>query len=67
MGLNKDQLRYVRLLYRIGRGNKEIVEEVIETQIRPALVKEVEWYVDTLKKSDVESFIELIKGAKVDV
>ena len=64
MGLTKDQLRHIRLLYRIGSGNNEIVEEVIETQIRPVLVKEVERYVDTLKKDDIKLFIEIIKGLK---
>jgi hypothetical protein len=64
MGLNKDYLRYVRLLYRIGRSNAEIVEEVIESQIRPALIKEVDCCVNTLKKSDIESFIKIIKELK---
>ena len=67
MGLTKDQLRYVKILYRIGRGNEEIVEEVIETQIRPALTKEVERYTNILKQSDLKFFVETIKGAKVDV
>jgi hypothetical protein len=54
MVLNKEQLRYVRLLFRLGCSNEEIVNDVIKTRIKPYLAKEVEEYTDLIPVEDAK-------------
>jgi hypothetical protein len=64
MELNNDQLSYVRAMYLNGRGNIEITAILIEEDIRPAVLHEIELFVNILKQRDIKAFIETVKELK---